>query len=59
MSDSKEYDQGWNAAIRRAEQAIIDAPIFPRKNHGGPIADAERLHIAETFRKQIAALTRS
>lgn len=53
-----EFDQGWNAAIKAAQKAVTEAPVFPRKNHGGPIADAERLHILEACRKQVEALTR-
>lgn len=58
MSDSKEYDQGWNAALRAAEQAIVRAPVFPRKDGGGPKMDAERIIVLEAARKQVAALQR-
>lgn len=53
-----EFDKGWNAAIKAAQDAVVMAPVFPKKD-SGPAADAERLRILETCRKQVEALQRS
>lgn len=53
-----EFDRGWNAAIAAAEKAVVAAPVFPKKDHGGPIADGERIMILEVCRKKVASLSR-
>lgn len=51
-------DRQWNAAIAAAEKAVTAAPVFPKKDHGGPIADGERIMILEACRKKVSALSR-
>lgn len=51
--------QGWNDAIKAAEKAVTDAPVFPRKDYGGPAADGLRLEVIEACRKKVAALLKS
>lgn len=55
---SEEFDRGWNAAIDAAIRKITDAPAFPKKDHGGPIADAERMLILEMCRFGVDGLRR-
>lgn len=55
---SEEFDRGWNAAIDAATRKIMAAPAFPKKNHGGPAADAERILILEMCRFGVEGLRR-
>ena len=51
-----EFDRGWNEALEAAVYAVMRAPVFPKKDHGGPKMDAERIVILECCQKQIEAL---
>lgn len=48
----------WNAALDAAIKAVQHAPVFPKKDGGGPLADAERIHIITVCGDQIEKLRR-